>query len=311
VNCVNVDNKEFNQIRENKRNFYCKDCVLQRNKRRSAVFGLQNNLPRSSSITRLTDEIQQSTEEDSDKDFKKSVLNKLDTIIKWQNSVSEKLKSIELKMADLSSSIEDNADQISENKNEIENLHEKLQTYESRINQIEQNELRNNIEIHNIPEKENEDVTNTLKEIWNQLDLNMGETDIVDVKRIRNRHSNTSTLPSPIVVRFKSAQIKTRIFKAKKDYTVLITKDNKNEQQNTTITKIHRSERVEYKKFDVIYINEQLTKENNKILKCARDLKREKILQSAYTLNGRIFIKKSAESRSSIITHISQLNDFK
>ena len=56
-----------------------------------------------------------------------------------------------------------------------------------------------------------------------------------------------------------------------------------------------------------IYINDQLTKKNAEIEKKARIMRKDKMIHSSWTFNGRIFIKKTESSKKEEVKRLGDL----
>jgi len=58
----------------------------------------------------------------------------------------------------------------------------------------------------------------------------------------------------------------------------------------------------------IIYFNEDLTVENQRLFKLARDARKQKLVESAYTFDGSVYVKKTLSSEAQKILDEESLN---
>ena len=135
---------------------------------------------------------------------------------------------------------------------------------EEDINNLEQYGRRNSIRIFGIPEGPNETAEQTAQAAAEILNARIPNVNIkrynVDIAhRLGNKTDGTK--PRPIIMKFNSRMTRDAVFSGRRSL------------KNTNI-----------------FVNEDLTRENNYILTCVRKKKCEEI-DSAWTVNGKIFYK--------------------
>lgn len=165
---------------------------------------------------------------------------------------------------------------------EIENalLHQKVSQLEDRLSSLDQNTVRNEIEIQGVNEHANENLFHTIKVTAMKIGVVLSEADIDDVSRVGPRRGADTqnsglSLPRPVVLRFVRHMKREEFLKAAKA------------RRNITTDDIE----VEGRK-NRLFFNDRLTKENRQLFRQARLLKSSRGYKYCWTSNGRIFIRK-------------------
>lgn len=166
----------------------------------------------------------------------------------------------------------------------------------NRIDFLEKQYVKNNIEIHGVPYKKNEIVRDIVLKILNDsLNLSIDHYSIDHCYRISSKKrnnmngSNSSNIDSPIFVRFTSFDIKSLIINKKFELKPKIKSNILFPDSNNNI-----------------YINDCLTVINKKIFHEAKKLKVEKKFKYLWVRNNTIMLRYTDGDK---IIYIKSLND--
>lgn len=172
--------------------------------------------------------------------------SKHDDILKSLETQGQQLKKLEKKVSDLEVQLLTKDSRISQLELEVENL--------------EQYSRKNNIEIHGVPARENEDLMQVVASIAQKLSLPVPTTEQIEaVHRIKAK----SNLAPPILVRFFRRDVRDSWLGKR---TVL--------------------------KSEKIFINENLTARVKKLLWLSKCCAKEKAYKFVWARNGRVYARK-------------------
>lgn len=165
-------------------------------------------------------------------------------------------------------------------------MEEKILKLELDHDSLEQYGRRNILRISGIPEHPNEQTDELVLKLAEELNVSMTKYDIDRSHRVGkiddDRRANRSRRPKrhrDIIVKFTSYNARYRLFQKRKE--------------------LRETENEELKP---IYLNEDLTKYRSGILFEARSLKRAGKLKSAYSSDGKLFIRDLTDNRIQIST---------
>ena len=133
--------------------------------------------------------------------------------------------------------------------------------------------------MHGIPECEGENLADIMIKIGQKISADIISQDIDIVYRLRKKAPTTK----PIIVRFTSYRKKREFYQAR---------------FNLKTAKI--SEIIESVQHEVearIYINENLTRRRQELLAKARKMRKAKNLVRVWTVDGKVFVRKTEEPR--------------
>ena len=151
-----------------------------------------------------------------------------------------------------------------------------LGTAITQVDDVEQYTRKHNLQTHGIAETADEDIAENVVKLGKVVNVHISPSDIDICHRMGPRNSSG---PKPIIVRFKSHKKKTELYKARKHLKSV----SLNQYFHAT---------------NVVYINGNLRR---KLLAKVRKFKKDNHWHSAWTLDGKIFIKKSQEEQPKII----------
>lgn len=157
---------------------------------------------------------------------------------------------------------------------------------------MKQQNINNNILICGIPAQKNENLENIFKSITTSIEAPIQKEEITDIYRKKISSTNSSGMPAPIVIKFNKIQSKKCFMTAKRGKRI-----------NTEIINTNMDKRP-------IYVNDHLTRHKQYLFKCTRDLKRSKKIESTWTTNGDIYVKKTSDSNIIRIYNLEQINEF-
>ena len=133
--------------------------------------------------------------------------------------------------------------------------------------------------MHGIPECEGENLGDIIVKIGQKISVHITPEDIDIVHRLRKKTPTTK----PIIVRFNSYRMKREFYQARFDL------------KTTKISEIIESVRHEVEAG--IYINDNLAQRRQELLVKARKMRKAKNLVRVWTVDGKVFFRKTEESR--------------
>jgi len=171
-------------------------------------------------------------------------------------------------------------------------LEKKVVFLEDQINDLDAYGRRQNLEIHNVPIKPNEDSEATALLVLQKVKDDLKASDIEIAHRIgketdKNGQKKTTR---PIIVRFYSRKIRNAIYQNRKRIYSFTTKDMGFKEDNFT------------------YINENLTNLTKQLMSLTNRKRKEFNWRFIWTVNGKIFVKKSEEHVPIYIRNMSDLD---
>jgi hypothetical protein len=148
----------------------------------------------------------------------------------------------------------------------------KISELTDRVNELEQNQLNNYLEISGVPVKPNEDVQKIVQQVAQVCEVE--DSNIVDVYREASRKAN---IPPPIIVQFSSSAARNTWLR-------------RTEGRKLTVDDV-----LENGADSSVYLNEQLTPYNKKLLWQTKQSGKEKNYNFIWTRNGKIFARLREE----------------
>uniref|UniRef100_A0A8D9B2D2 FP protein C-terminal domain-containing protein n=1 Tax=Cacopsylla melanoneura TaxID=428564 RepID=A0A8D9B2D2_9HEMI len=165
-----------------------------------------------------------------------------------------------------------------------------------RVNDLEQYSIRSNIQITNIPEQAQEDLEKMICELGEKVGVKLDfKQDIQAIHRVPTKSTRS---PKPIIVKFSNRQLRNTFIKKAKE------KKMKCSQMDSTKDLLFSGN-------NQIYLNDHLTPANNKIFYEARKCVKEKRAKSAWTRDGKIYVKRDDMSPPVQISSVEKLNAFR
>uniref|UniRef100_A0A8D9FB52 FP protein C-terminal domain-containing protein n=1 Tax=Cacopsylla melanoneura TaxID=428564 RepID=A0A8D9FB52_9HEMI len=178
----------------------------------------------------------------------------------------------------------------------IEKQNEVINSLTVRVNELEQYSRRSNIQITNVAEMPNEDLEKMICEVGEKIGIKINmKQDIQAIHRVPTKSANS---PKPIIVKFTNRMQRNNFIKEAKK------KKLKCNQLNST-------QDILFSNNKSIYFNDHLTPHNSKIFYEARKCVTEKNAKSAWTRDGKIYLKRDDMSPPVQITSIKNLDTFR
>ena len=204
---------------------------------------------------------------------------KAELIAPIMSSLSEQSREIEIlkkSISDKNDTIETLKVKFSKQDKAISEMNKQIDTVSSELDNLQQYGRRGSLRFFNVPLKENESTDRKIVEICNSLmNLNLSEDDIERSHILNNPRHPTS---NQIIVRFRAYKTKAQVYKQKK-----LLKGND------------------------IFVTEDLTKRNHAIIRELLKLRKANKIQSFWTIDTKIYYRKSDGDNSVRITDMQQL----
>lgn len=185
-------------------------------------------------------------------------------------AVEKQIKEVQKKIDELEEKVDCNMKKLEEENRELK----------KRMNETEQYSRRSNIEIKNIPERPNEDLKPIILDIAKKINMPLDfKCDVQAAHRIPTKPG----LTKPIIVKFTNRQFRNDfIFQAKKAKLQCNQLDSTKDLLFSANTKI--------------FVNDHLTAANKKLFFEARQCVKNRTAKSAWTVNGKIMIRRDDAS---------------
>jgi len=219
-------------------------------------------------------------------EFKVFVSSKLDDFQKsldFQSDVIKDLKETVAQLTTTTSNLKLEYDQL---KSENSTIKKELKYVKQEIVELQQYSRRSNIEINNLPEVENENLSDVLGKIGSLTQCNLKDN-IVVAHRIQTFNKDK---PKPIIVQFTSKPVRDSMLKLLKDRKLKTTD-------------------ISPRSVDMpIYFNEHLAPDLKKLFYLARKFKTENNFLYCWIKDGKILLRKSESTRILRIKNEDDLN---
>lgn len=218
------------------------------------------------------------------KDIFQKVIQIFDQVKKDNEEMKLSLNFIAQKYDNQCNKLEDMKNILKQVCDENKELKKEVSSLKNRLNILEQEQKDKNLIINGINYEDNENLIEKVSQVFTKL--NVDSHNIREASRLGKNKQN-----SPILVQLQNRKIKNEILQKRKkkgQLTALECGFTKNRN---------------------IYINEDLTLENQLLFKIARKLRFEGKLKYTWIVDGKIFVKKTEESNAIKITNIDQFQN--
>lgn len=217
---------------------------------------------------------------------------------------TDTLKEIQRTNRNIEDSVAFLAGQYEEFKNKIVSLEGQITEdrkyivlLESKIEDLQRENRKANLEIKNVPKKTNEtkgELVDMIIALAGNIECPMTKSDIKDIYRVRGKQDRPQN--TPIVVEMSSTILKKDILKMSKAFNI---------RRKETISARHLGLRLQ--EDTSVYITEQLTPKAARLHFLARDLKKSGLYKYCWTDYGRVYVKKDDNSRAILISNEAQI----
>ncbi|XP_045488751.1 uncharacterized protein LOC111001778 [Pieris rapae] len=174
---------------------------------------------------------------------------------------------------------------LQEFKRDNESLRAENMTLTAKLAQFDQLSRAANIEIQCVPEHRGENLTKIIQQVGNVIECPVNEQDIHYCSRVAKLDSK-SNRPRSILAKFSSPRLRDEFIAASIKFNKA-NKDNKLNSSHLGIGGIAKS---------AVYVVEHLTPENKVLHAAARQKAKELKYSYVWVRNGRVFMRKNAES---------------
>lgn len=181
---------------------------------------------------------------------------------------------------------------------EIETMKTEMQLLKSQIKSQQNSIVASDLRINNIPYVSNENLYEIFQDICNTIDTPVPSINSIYRLKNSNNKLKQNSLDAVIIVKLMSPYDKNFFMKTLSDFR----KRNKN--FSFTLRDIGIDSASKF------YVNENLTYTNYKILQSAVKLKKQNLLQAAFTLRGLVYVKISTDDKPICIWEENDLDKF-
>lgn len=212
----------------------------------------------------------------------------VDYISNQHDDILSKLNSVVETQAEQAKNIEKNKKQIDKLSLENEYLHRQIKKQQEHMNFLDQYNRRENIELHGIDEKPNENLQQIVEDVATALNLPLSADCTVALHRLPKPKLNRNNRPAPIIVRFINRKISERWLEKRK--TGITSKNLMKNGSNTPI-----------------FINENLTPANKELHWHARVRGKDLKYEFVWIKKGSIYMKKDKDHNAKKINCFDDL----
>ncbi|XP_060801128.1 myosin-15-like [Amyelois transitella] len=174
-----------------------------------------------------------------------------------------------------------------------------ITTLENKIEDIQRENRKANLELKNVPKKHNETKEDLVEMVVN-LSKNIGgeisKSNIKDIYRVRGKKDEIKN--TPIIIETSSTIVKNDILKLCKSFNI---------KHKTKLCAKHLGHRVS--EDTPIYISEHLTAKASRLYFLARDLVKAKTFKFCWTAYGRVYLRKDEQSPIILVFSESQIQN--
>ena len=210
-------------------------------------------------------------------------------------------KKHSMEISSLKTALEKEHNKNEELKRSLNSLKVKFDTQEREINELygqqddlEQYTRKHSLEIHGIPENLYTSTDDVVIKLGERLGVPISKEEI----DISHKLYNGKNHPKSIIVKFISYKKKAQLYR------------KRIELKNVKISDLFSTLSVaDVAQSTRIFINENLTQYRRKIMKKANQMKREGTIQSAWSLDGKLFVKTSPSGTPTRIYCEEDLNN--
>lgn len=229
-------------------------------------------------------------------------------IAESENRILNKIEAIENNMKELRRDLIEVTARVSK----LETVSNEISTLKSDIKELKLQNLRQenslvacDLRINGIPFFDNENLEKIFDDICYTLNINTPSVKAIYRLQNRNNKNKNFSPDAVIIVKLMSPYDKNFILKS-------IASFRKTNRCSLTLRHIgYQSDNTErFNSNNPIYINENLTSNNYNIFLSALRLKKNKNLQSVFTMRGLVYVKNESTEQPVRIDFIEQLDEF-
>ncbi len=271
--CVNLTKEDVEYIQsEGGQLWRCEVCTKGRRKSMQVASTLEEGKPNLMDVINLLNEMRNESKDQISKlelDLGNSVENCHQVIEELKVTVQAQAESLNKFHKMYEAVIEENR-----------KLQLRIKELERNADEAEQYSRMNCVEINGVPEKDNENVLEIVKNVGNSLGLTVSEEMVDACHRLGGKRVG-ETRPRGIIVKFTRRLVKEELLRKRRVKRNLNTHD-----LGFTNTLA-----------EVVYINESLTKARREVYKEVRELKKKKDFSFVWVKNGKILVRPEDGAR--------------
>lgn len=270
--CVKLTKEDVEFMQSDGQIWRCEICGKERRKSMQVESKLDESQPRINDVIKLLNEMRQENKDQIKKletDLGNSVENCHQTIDELKVTIQTQTESLKKYEKMYDTLFEENR-----------KLHLRVKELERREDESDQYSRINCLEINGIPESENENVLQIIKNVGDSLDIVVAEESVDACHRLGAKRVN-DVRPRSIIVKFTRRLVKEEFLKKRRV------------KRNLNTLDIGFTNRPA----DVVFINESLTKARREVYKEVRELKKKKGFSFVWVRNGKILVRPTEGAR--------------
>ncbi|XP_046409278.1 uncharacterized protein LOC124174228 [Ischnura elegans] len=293
--CTSLSEEDLGLLAQQQQHWQCSNCATVARATRNDDTPVRNisALVHSSSASSQPDALSEMVKEllDRVKSLQNNQCELQKSLSFWEQTVSEQAKQIE----SLNSATNKLCDQMSDFSRQIFGHKASVTELENRVNILEQESLKNTIEIHGVPAKDGEVVSALVSQVGLAIGIKVDQQLIDYAYRVRYNPAGDASRPPPIIVRFLRYTNAEEFLDARRVKRNLYTKDlGWNDLPSRPI-----------------YVNCRLTSTNRELFSKARELKRQGKIKFIWLRNGKIYAREREGSERVLIRSMCDIENFK
>lgn len=215
---------------------------------------------------------------------------------KIDEAVQNSLRIFENKILEITANINglsDRVNYIESSLPQIQDLKKEISDLKIKLNHQENINVSCNLKLCGIPNTVNEDLSAIFSLLCDSLKI--ATPNIASIHRIRN--NRIKSVDGPIFVKCFSPIDRNFILR-----TVSTYKRETGRQLSLDMCGFHSNKHF--------FLNEDLTKDNYKIFQTALKMKKQKLISTAFTLRGLVYVKIKNEEKGTRVDSLNQLDQF-
>ena len=200
-------------------------------------------------------------------------------------SNEEEVKQLNVKLTNAVSSITTLTEELTATKTELAALkedykkkQEDIETLGESLDNLEQYSHKNSLKIHGIPEGAYQSTEEAVLKVTKALHVDVTANDIEISHKLRRKSGN-----KPIIVKFCSHKVKSKLYK------------ERTKLKNIRVSNLFPGYATAAAAQGRIYVNQNLTEYRRGLLEKANQKRKDGLVKSVWTLDGKIFLKASPE----------------
>lgn len=177
---------------------------------------------------------------------------------------------------------------------------EQITVMQAQINRLEQQQIKNNIEIKNIPPTQNENLLEIVRSVAKTIKHDITISDITDIYRTRTKNAEKST----IIATFHNYKAKIAFMQNTRAIRPLtIAKINQHLESNDKVSEVYNNNNI--------FINNLLTIANKQLLWQAKKKAKEEGWKFVWENAGKMFARREERVEALFIQSMIDVNKIK